>query len=153
MPHCTGREGREKENAMGKGGEKDEEARNYFPVLTISLPESNVPPSFTLEGTGVLRDEAPCPRSQSQECVRSQLNQVCKSTTLALKRMLSDVFGLWMVLKWVTWCLRKRDAVLLRSNRLCSLHENSLATTWPASPSPLPSGSTGARLSLALLSG
>lgn len=72
---------------------KDEEARNYFPVLTISLPKSNVSPSFALEGTEVLRDAATGPRSQSQECVRSQhLNHVCKfylSPTLALKRMLS----------------------------------------------------------------
>lgn len=58
-----------------------------------------------------------------------------------------------MVPKCVTWCLKKRDAVLLRSNRLCSLHENSLATTWPASPSHLQLGSTGAWLYLASLSG
>lgn len=71
--------GKRKEKGMGKEREKDEEAHNYFPVLTVSLPKSNVFPKFILEGTVVLRDEATCPRSQSQEYVRSQhLNQVCK---------------------------------------------------------------------------
>lgn len=41
----------------------------------------------------------------------------------------------------------------MRSNRLCSLHEDSLATMWPTFPSRLQLGSTGTWLYLASLSG
>lgn len=130
----------------------------YFSIFIIGFQKNDFP-HFTLAETVAQRNNVTCPRSHSQYVRSHHLNPGLDSRAQSLffhrasKEDALKMFGLWIVPKCVTQCLKERNAVLLRSNRLCSFHEDRLSTTWPTLPhlSSLQIGLAGAWLCLAEL--
>lgn len=132
----------------------------YFSIFIIRFRKNDFP-HFTLAETVAQRNNVTRPGSHSQYVRSHHLNPGLDSRAQSLSILpqglqrgcSQNMFGLWFVPKCVTQCLKERNAVLLRSNRLCSFHEDRLSTTRPTLPhlSSLQIGLAGAWLCLAQL--
>lgn len=131
-----------KRKRYGKGKRKKKMRHiRYFSIFIIRFQKNDFP-HFTLVETVAQRNNVTCPTSHSQYVRSHHLNPGLHSRAQSLSILpyglqrgcSQNMFGLWIVPKCVTQCLKERNAVLLSSNRLCSFHEDRLSTAWPTFP-------------------